>query len=366
MITKNAKTKIVLYVFLMMLVTWMLPFRSYAGTVSFEMDNQTEENSLQLEMLIDGYSYLINADTGYRYELKTDSKISKMAVRVMNDNDGIYSTVYPEEVDFSQEQTITISVIYSSDYIEEGDHFINGETAVAFSAEDYVFVDNTQSSTKEKIDLSNGTNETATLIVSCKPVYAVNEVVLTLFDNNYNEYKIPLHLDPYLFTAEVTLPAGLYRESGTPALTFNEAVSEDEKITYHWAHSNGSSYGGFIELKVNETVEMDELTLMMTVNGNTQEMNSRYFLNKKQYEEESKAAEQKEQAFRESAYQNLVIDNAVNETTEAFVETTEDQGLSAKEILAIVLKTFGLLTLAFIAAGGIWLYRMYKENNRLH
>ena len=90
---------------------------------------------------------------------------------------------------------------------------------------------------------------------------------------------------------------------------------------------------------------------------------SRYYFNKKAYEEESVAESEGDREFKEKNYQSLTLDGeeAAREDEGAepgFMET-------AGSVFAMLLKAVPFLLMAVLAVVGFVLYKRYKENNRI-
>lgn len=225
-----------------------LAFPAFAGNTNIVVDNQTGDDSIEVEVSVDGTPCMISADTGFRYNLDAVSDHAKIGARVSGDIYGYYDLAYEPETDLSGGGIIRITVTYSDMYGDAGaeeapDLDAAGETT-AWDPGSYD--DGLPDTGMEQLDLSGGAADAGTLLVQCQPVNAFDEVVLTLVDEAYQTYTIPLHMEPYFFRAEVKLPAGKYRESGAPKITFNESASQDGSLSYVWAHTGGAAFGAFL------------------------------------------------------------------------------------------------------------------------
>lgn len=96
--------------------------------------------------------------------------------------------------------------------------------------------------------------------------------------------------------------------------------------------------------------------------GEITNTDSRYYFNKKAYEEESASAEQIEQDFQEKNYPSLTLD------TDKDWKDPEEAAPGFKDIIkkisTVVLYAVPFFLLVAMAAGGRMLYRKYKDNNR--
>ena len=340
-----------------------LTFPAFAGNTNIVVDNRTGDDSIEVEVSVDGTPCLVSADTGFRYNLDAASSRARIGARVSGDIYGYYDLDYDREVDLSDGGIIRITVEYSSLYGDEGaeeapDLDAAGETTAWDSGS---YDDGLPDTGMEKIDLSGGVADTGTLLVQCRPVNAFDEAVLTLVDGEYKTYTIPLHMEPYFFRAEVTLPAGKYRESGTPGITFNESASRDSSLSYVWSHTGGAAFGGFLDIRTGEETQLRDLEIRTVRDGEITDTDSRYYFNKQAYEKESAAEEEIIRKFQEKNYQSLVLDGDTG------TQETEDEpghGLTAADVLKAMLTAVPFLLLAAAAAGAFTLYKCNRDNNR--
>lgn len=345
------------------LVNGICPHTAFAGNTNIVVDNQTGDDSLEVEVSVDGTHCLISADTGFRYNLDADPANARVNARVSGDIYGYYDLSYEPEADLSDGGLIRIKVTYSEQYGDEGEKEapdLDGRTETE-QWDPASYDDSLPDTGMEQIDLSGGAADTGTLLVQCRPVNAFDEAVLTLVDEEYKTYKIPLHMEPYFFRAEVKLPAGKYRESGTPGITFNESASRDGSLSYVWSHTGGAAFGGFLDIRVGEEAELRDLEIRTVRDGEITDTDSRYYFNKKVYEEESAAEEEIIRKFQEKNYQSLELDGDTG------TQETEDEpghGLTAADVLKAMLTAVPFLLLAAAAAGAFALYKRYMDNNR--
>ena len=338
---------------------------AFAGNTNIVVDNQTGNDSLEIEVSVDGTPCMISVDTGFRYNLDVGSANAKVDARVSGDVYGYYDLSYEAEADLSDVRVIRITVQYSSLYGDKGmeyDPDLEGE-AESYTWDPESYDNGLPDTGMEKLDLSSGATETGTLLVQCQPVNAFDEVVLTLVDEGYKTYTIPLHMEPYFFRAEVKLPAGKYRESGTPKVTFNEYASRDSSLSYVWGHTGGAAFGGFFDIQVGEETQLRDLVVQTVKDGEITGTDSRYYFNKKAYEAECDTEQKAIREFQEKNYQSLVM-----ETGEEVQEEESEEGLNFMEALKgaamFLLKAVPFLLLA--AVGIHALYKKYKDNNRTY
>ena len=157
------------------------------------------------------------------------------------------------------------------------------------------------------------------------------------------------------------MPAGKYRESGTPGITFNESASRDSSLSYVWSHTGGAAFGGFLDIRTGEETQLRDLEIRTVRDGEITDTDSRYYFNKQAYEKESAAEEEIIRKFQEKNYQSLVLDGDTG------TQETEDEpghGLTAADVLKAMLTAVPFLLLAAAAAVAFTLYKCYRDNNR--
>lgn len=338
-----------------------------AGNTNIVVDNQTGDDSLEVEVSVDGISCLISADTGFRYNLDAEPGNARVNARVSGDIYGYYGLSYEPEADLSDGGVIRVTVRYSDKYGDQGigyDPDLEGGTE-GYTWDPGSYDDGLPDTGMEKIDLSGGAADTGTLIIRCQPVNAFDEAVLTVMDEAYKTYEIPLHMEPYFFRAEVRLSAGKYRESGVPKITFNEYASKDSSLSYVWSHTGGAAFGGFFDIQAGGETQMVDLAIQTVKDGEITGTDSRYFVNKQVYEAESSAEQAAVQEFGEKNYRSLVMET--EETTQE-EEAEEGMGLAGalRWAAMFLLKAAPFLLFGAIAAGVVALRRKYKDNNRTY
>lgn len=350
---------------LLVCATWQSV--SFAGGTNIVVDNRTGDNSIEVEVSVGGTPCMISADTGFRYNLDAPPDTVRVDARVSGDIYGYYDLSYEPEVNLADGGIIRITVEYSGLYGDAGIENAPDLDGVGTDGADAWDPDSYDGSLPdtgmEEIDLSGGEDGAGTLVIRCQPVNAFDEAVLTLVDEDYKTYRIPLHMEPYFFRARVKLPAGKYRESGIPEITFNESASRDSSLSYVWAHTGGAAFGGFFDIRAGEETSMEDLVVRTVKGGEIMDTDSRYYFNKKAYEEESVAKLEGDREFKEKNYQSLTLDGKK--------AGGEDEGAEpgfmeiAGSVFAMLLKAVPFLLMAVLATVGFVLYKRYKENNRI-
>lgn len=337
-----------------------MTFPVYAGNTNIVVDNQTGDDSLEIEVTVNGTSCMLSLDTGFKYNLDMPEKKVPVAAWIPADTYGYYNLEYENDVDISKNAIIRITVTYSDNFGDYGDDDIEVlEEDQTWSMDDYK--DGLPDTGMEDIDLSGGREDAGILLISCEPVYAFDEAVLTLTDESYKTYRIPLHMEPYFFRAKVKLPAGKYRETGSPEITFNESASEDTSLTYVWNHPEGQAFGGFINIISGTETTLSKLAIKTMQNGAITDTDSRYYFNKNVYEKESEAQAESREEFMQEAYQSLVIDETL-----PIAEEEEPKMFNVKIIIRVAGWLLGVVLIVGFIAGVLAIYKKYKNNNRMY
>lgn len=342
-------------------------FPAYAGQVTIAVDNQTGDDSLQLEVAVGGIPCMISADTGFLGSVEVPDGTVTVDARVIDDVYGYYDLEFEPEVDSTGGTAIRINLSYGENYGDEGEDYAPDLEGIETPEQwDPSTFDNGLPDTgMEEIDLSGDSADTGFLVIKCEPVNAFDEAVLTLLDENYTPYEIPLHMEPYFFRARVELPAGTYRETGLPEIKFNEYASPDGKLSYLWAHTGEAAFGGFIEIKPGEETIIDDLAIRTMVDGNITVTDSRYYAAKNKYEKEEQAEKELASAFEEKNYETLP------ETTLPTAEAPEEENASILEtILGFLKKAAPFIVIVLLFAGAAYavslVRKKYRDNNRMY
>lgn len=366
-IRRNGKKAVYASIAAIILANSICLFVAFAGNTNIVVDNQTGDESLEVEVSVGGIPCLISADTGFRYNLDASDEEIQVDARVKGDIYGYYDLSYEPEVDLRDGELIRITVTYSEQYGDEGEEEapdLDGRLELE-QWDPGTYNDGLPDTGMEEFDLSSGAPDAGTLVIQCQPVNAFNEAVLTLIDEDYKTYQIPLHMEPYFFRAKVKLPAGKYRESGSPKVTFNEYASPDSTLSYAWAHIGGTAFGGFWDIKAGEETRISDLVIKTVKGGEAIDTDSRYYYNKKVYEEESRAEQELNAGFKEKNYQSLVLDEEVPAT-----DDSQDMGGFLRGIIKatpMILKA--LVPISLLAVLGIGIHKVcerYQDNNRMY
>ncbi len=366
-ICRNGQKAVYASVAAIVLISSTRPFVAFAGNTNIVVDNQTENESLEVEVSVGGIPCLISADTGFRYNMDVSAKKVYVDARVSKDIYGYYDLSYEPEVDIRDGGIIRITVAYSKQYGDEGEEEafdLDGRLELEQWNPD-TYDDRLPDTGMEEFDLSSDTTDAGTLVIQCQPVNAFDEVVLTLMDENYKTYQIPLHMEPYFFRAKVKLPVGKYRESGSPEVKFNEYASPDSTFSYAWAHKGGTAFGGFFDIKAGEETRISDLVIKTVKGGEAMDTDSRYYYNKKVYEEESRAEQELDARFKEKTYQSLVLNEEVS-----VADDNQDMGGGLRKIMEavpMILKVMASISLLVVLSIGIRrVHERYQYNNRMY
>ena len=220
------------------------PVTTFAATGTVIAQNNTQDEDLSIEAMIDGASYILSPANEYRATFTCNTNSPQVTARIADDPYELYACTWDDTIDLSSKDILTITVDYSDNL--EGEEEDDEPDTVDPNSVDWDSINyGIPDTPAEEIDLSNGASDIGTLIVNCTPVYAFKTLTLTLQDEQYKDYNITLHLDPYFFKARVKLPAGKYRETGTPQIEFQDnATTNGER--YSWNRTGKTAFGGFI------------------------------------------------------------------------------------------------------------------------
>lgn len=336
------------------------PVTAFAANGTVIAKNDTPDEDISVEVMINGASYILSPDNEYRASFECNTDTPQIAARVTDDPYEFYQCTWEDDVDLASKNILTITVGYSENM--EGPEDDDGSDTIDPNSVDWDSINyGIPDTPAEEIDLSNGAADTGILVINCKPIYAFKSVTLTLQGEDYKDYNITLHLDKYFFKARVKLPAGKYRETGTPEIEFQDnATANNER--YSWSRTGKTSFGGFIDVPSGGEVSVTDYEVVENVGGQTQSASSTKLLNRTQEKEEEKLMEKQDKEFYQKTYQNLTVDNP--ETPE------EKQGFSFLQILKSIVKFLPIVgiiaVIAMIACVALWIVKKYRDNNRRH
>jgi len=314
--------------------------------------------------MIDGASYILSPANEYRATFTCNTNSPQVTARIADDPYELYACTWDDTIDLSSKDILTITVDYSDNL--EGEEEDDEPDTVDPNSVDWDSINyGIPDTPAEEIDLSNGASDTGTLIVNCTPVYAFKTLTLTLQDEQYKDYNITLHLDPYFFKARVKLPAGKYRETGTPQIEFQDnATTNGER--YSWNRTGKTAFGGFITVPSGGEVSVTDYEVVENHGNQTSGASSQKLLQRTQQLEEKDLLEKQDKEFYQKTYQDL--------TTETTAVQEPEKGFSVAGLLKTIahyLPAVGGLVIAVIAVIVavfliIRLVAQYRENNRRH
>lgn len=342
----------------------MTPVTTFAATGTVIAQNNTQDEDLSIEAMIDGASYILSPANEYRATFTCNTNSPQVTARIADDPYELYACTWDDTIDLSSKDILTITVNYSDNL--EGEEEDDEPDTVDPNSVDWDSINyGIPDTPAEEIDLSNGASNTGTLIVNCTPVYAFKTLTLTLQDEQYKDYNITLHLDPYFFKARVKLPAGKYRETGTPQIEFQDnATTNGER--YSWNRTGKTAFGGFITVPSGGEVSVTDYEVVENHGNQTSGASSKKLLQRTQQLEEKDLLEKQDKEFYQKTYQDL--------TTETTAVQEPEQGFSVAGLLKTIahyLPAVGGLVIAVIAVIAvvfiiIRLVAQYRENNRRH
>lgn len=342
----------------------MTPVTTFAATGTVIAQNNTQDEDLSIEAMIDGASYILSPANEYRATFTCNTNSPQVTARIADDPYELYACTWDDAIDLSSKDILTITVDYSDNL--EGEEEDDEPDTVDPNSVDWDSINyGIPDTPAEEIDLSNGASDTGTLIVNCTPVYAFKTLTLTLQDEQYKDYNITLHLDPYFFKARVKLPAGKYRETGTPQIEFQDnATTNGER--YSWNRTGKTAFGGFITVPSGGEVSVTDYEVVENHGNQTNGASSQKLLQRTQQLEEKDLLEKQDKEFYQKTYQDL--------TTETTAVQEPEKGFSVAGLLKTIahyLPAVGGLVIAVIAVIAvvfiiIRLVAQYRENNRRH
>lgn len=337
----------------------MAPMTAFGANGTVIAQNNTPDEDLNVEVMIDGASYILSPDNEYRASFECNTDTPQIAARVTDDPYEFYECAWEDDIDLASKNILTITVGYSEN-MEVPQEEDDGSDTIDPNSVDWDSINyGIPDTAAEEIDLSNGAADTGTLVINCKPVYAFKSVTLTLQGEDYKDYNITLHLDKYFFKARVKLPAGKYRETGTPEIEFQDNATTDSE-RYSWNRTGKTAFGGFITVPSGGEISVTDYEVVENIGGQTQSASSTKLLNRTQEKEKESLMEKQDKEFYQKTYQNLTVDQA--ETPE------EKQGFSLLQVFKSIVKFLPIVGIIAIAAMLIcvvlWIIKMYKNNNR--
>lgn len=342
----------------------MMPVTTFAAAGTVIAQNNTQDEDLSIEAMIDGASYILSPANEYRTTFTCNTNSPQVTARITDDPYELYACTWDDAIDLSSKDILTITVDYSDNL--EGEEEDDGSDTVDPNSVDWDSINyGIPDTPAEEIDLSNGASDTGTLIVNCTPVYAFKTLTLTLQDEQYKDYNITMHLDPYFFKARVKLPAGKYRETGTPQIEFQDnATTNGER--YSWNRTGKTAFGGFITVPSGGEVSVTDYEVVENHGNQTSGASSQKLLQRTQQLEEKDLLEKQDKEFYQKTYQDL--------TTETTAVQEPEKGFSVAGLLKTIahyLPAVGGLVIAVIAVIAvvfiiIRLVAQYRENNRRH
>lgn len=342
----------------------MTPVTTFAATGTVIAQNNTQDEDLSIEAMIDGASYILSPANEYRATFTCNTNSPQVTARIADDPYELYACTWDDTIDLSSKDILTITVDYSDNL--EGEEEDDEPDTVDPNSVDWDSINyGIPDTPAEEIDLSNGASDTGTLIVNCTPVYAFKTLTLTLQDEQYKDYNITLHLDPYFFKARVKLPAGKYRETGTPQIEFQDnATTNGER--YSWNRTGKTAFGGFIAVPSGGEVSVTDYEVVENHGNQTSGASSQKLLQRTQQLEEKDLLEKQDKEFYQKTYQDL--------TTETTAVQEPENGFSVAGLLKAIahyLPAVGGLAIAVVVVIAvvfviIRLVAQYRENNRRH
>ena len=321
----------------------VLPFSDHGVTVAFQAD-VPEGFEEDMELYLNGSPYYMTFPSGY--QMKVELEPGKYEFRVLSYSDlpGRYSFLAPETLDTETDRDITITVMDTWEGMEEGESHEFGENGQ----------EGWENFEPEFIDLSHG-KPYGTILITSEPYGAVRSASLCLVGEG-TVYEIPLK-NEYAGCARVRLPVGTYYESGTIQVELSKNALAPEGLSYLWQHrDHPGAWGNYYHVEEGKTVRIDDLMIMMVIDGDSAEVNSNALFSRKLVENREYLMESRYQKELESAFQESYRESH-EETIASAEPVKESQVADWKEILTIVVGVISVMAAGFSI---IW-YRRKKQ-----
>lgn len=267
-----------------------LPF-SDDGMVTVHFSANIPENfQKDLEIYLNGSTYYMTFQSGYDTKIllepgKYDIKIlcyGDMTDRYTFDTIDSFHTDYTKDICIMVRDRLEGEVTGEKYEKETKDHGSWRE----FQPEIY--------------DFSDG-KPYGTIFLYSKPYGAVTEATYVLVGEE-GLYEIFLKND-YAGCAKIRLPIGSYYESGSIEVNLKENAVAPDGMTFGWQHKDTPGvWGNYYNVQEGQTITIDDLIIMMAVDGHIAELNSNALFSKNLIETRESLMESHYQEALESAF----------------------------------------------------------------
>lgn len=289
------------------------------------------------------------ANNGYDKTIQVEAGTYQFMVLSSTDLEKEYVYTYPETIDTSKENEITITVtqqenadegLYSGHADGSHDHSIFEETVI----EPMVY------------DFTDG-KESGSIMIQAKNYGAVKSLQYTLVGPE-RTYEILLDRD-HLFEAEVKLPVGEYYESSDLSIELSDAASVREEVSFLWAHKNNPAFwGNYYQVTTGTPIQINDLIINMVSGSEHTELNSNVLFADSNTKNLVEAQQQHNQEQLESAFPELYESEAETETI-ATAQEVDENPLNIAHLLFII---GGMIAGCIVILAIIYLVRRrYKE-----
>ena len=202
-------------------------------------------------------------NNGYTMHIKLAEDIYDVKVLSSTNIDDRYQFEAPESLDTATDTSLLIQVI---------DTAPEGENEPEYDEHHDMVFEETEKIEPLRFDFSEG-GLYGTVFISCKGYGAVQSAVYRLVGER-QVYEVTLDRE-HGFEAEVLLPPGSYYESGTMDVNLDVDAKCPDGTRFQWAHAdNMGFFGNYYDVADGTTNTVNDLIIMMTYNGEIEEINS--------------------------------------------------------------------------------------------
>lgn len=266
-----------------------LPF-SENGTVTVHFSANTPEGfQKDLEIYLSGSAYYMTFQSGY--DTKIQLEPGKYDIKILCYGDMTDRYTFDTIDSFHTDHTKDICIMVRDRLEgEEGEKYENG-------LKDH---GDWQELQEEIYDFSDG-KPYGTIFLYSKPYGAVTEATYVLVGEE-GLYEISLKND-YAGCAKIHLPVGAYYESGSMEVNLKGNAVAPYGMTFGWQHKdNPGVWGNYYNVQEGQTLTIDDLIIMMAVDGHIAELNSNALFSKNLIETRESLMESHYQEALESAF----------------------------------------------------------------
>lgn len=311
-----------------------LPAMENETTATFRAD-VPEGFTKDIEIFLNGSPYYMTMQSGYVMKVGLEPDDYEVRVILSDDITGQYQAKQINTFNPANDREITIQITETQD----GSEVFEG-------GEEHHF-ENTQEQEKsiepEIFDFSDG-GEYGTILITREQYGAIQSATYHLVGAN-KVYDIPLDRD-FVGQAKVLLPVGSYYESGTIDVELAQDAAVPDGTDFLWQHKdNMGNWGDYYTVTESETVTIDDLIIMLSLDGDAFEVDSSLLFSKTYNKNYESLAEKHRQEALESAFPEK-YETSEAETIAAVTPVEETGSASLRQI--IIVSLVAILVIFFI------------------